>query len=352
MGFIGSPGVYVTDHEIHGMLDDLGLGKQNQAPAFDAANQVQPCSIDLRLSSVFWKRSRRRQIWRWLTRRGDYAVDLRRSQAHAIEPLRDWKRRDLKEGDTLTIKPGQVVMGRVHERFKVPPGFAGKIEGRSSFARLGLAVHCTGDFINPGWEGYMPLQLFNAGPYPIRITPHLSVCQLMLIRLPSEPTQTYGDPGLQSKYVNDDGGPSLWWRDKHIRELQRRLGETHVSERIQREILEVVEVTDSAVIERLQNFIDDRPAGKLSNTGDLLEDFAEKEERRWLIDWATVGAFPILAGAALSAIFVPFGFLHVVVLVLLAADIVLGWRGFVRRDGGYLRKKVLRRKNVREARDD
>jgi len=116
--------------------------------------------------------------------------------------------------------------------------------------------------------------------------------------------------------------------------------------------LEVVEVTDSAVIERLQNFIDDRPAGKLSNTGDLLEDFAEKEERRWLIDWATVGAFPILAGAALSAIFVPFGFLHVVVLVLLAADIVLGWRGFVRRDGGYLRKKVLRRKNVREARDD
>jgi len=279
-------------------------------------------------------------------------VDLRRSRAHAIDPLRDWKRRELKEGDTLTIKPGHVVMGRIHERFKVPPGYAGKIEGRSSFARLGLAVHCTGDFINPGWEGYMPLQLFNAGPYPIRITPHLPVCQLMLIRLPSQPEHTYGDPELQSKYTNDDGGPSLWWRDRHIRELQKRLGETHVSERIQSEILEVVEVTDSAVIERLQNFIDDCPAGKLSNTGDLLDDFAEQEERRWLIDWATVGAFPILASAVLSAIFVPFGLLHALVLALLVIDIVWGWRGFVRRDGGYLRKKDLHKKNVREGSDD
>lgn len=344
--------MYITDHEIHAMLGEIGLQDQEQEPAFDAAEQVQPCSIDMRLSTVFWKRSRRRQIWRKLTRRGDYAVDLRRTQAHALDPLRDWKRRDLKEGDTLTIKPGQVVMGRVHERFKVPAGYAGKIEGRSSFARLGLAVHCTGDFINPGWEGYMPLQLFNAGPYPIRITPHLPVCQLMLIRLPSAPAQTYGDPNLQSKYVNDDGGPSLWWRDRHIRELQRRLGETHVSERIRHEILDVVEVTDSAVIERLQQFIDDRPIGKLDNTSDLLEKFSEKEEKRWLIDWATVGAFPILASAVLSAIFVPFGFLHLIVLAALVADILLGWRGFVRRDGGYLRKKDLPKRNVREERDD
>lgn len=324
------------------MLGELGLEETDQEPPFDAANQVQPCSIDLRLSSVFWKRSRRRQIWRRLTRRGDYAVDLRRSQSHAIDPLRDWKRRDLKEGDTLTIRPGQVVMGRIHERFKVPSGCAGKIEGRSSFARLGLAVHCTGDFINPGWEGYMPLQLFNAGPYPIRITPHLPVCQLMLIRLPSEPARTYGDPDLQSKYVNDDGGPSLWWRDRHIRELQNRLGETHVSERIQREILEIVQVTDSAVIERLQNFIDDCPAGKLSNAGDLLEKFAEKEDRRWLMDWAAIGLFPLLASALLSAIFVPLGLLHLAVFTLLIIDIPLGWRSFVRRDGGYLRKKSVR----------
>jgi deoxycytidine triphosphate deaminase len=347
-----SPAVYITDHEIKTMLDELGLEEQDQDPAFIAADQVQPCSIDLRLSSVFWKRSRRRQIWRLLTRRGDYAVDLRRSQAQAIEPLRDGKRRDLEEGDTITIKPGQVVMGRIHERFKIPSGYAGKIEGRSSFARLGLAVHCTGDFINPGWEGYMPLQLFNAGPYPIRITPHLPVCQLMLIRLPSEPARTYGDPELQSKYINDDGGPSLWWRDRHIRELQRRLGETHVSERIQREIVEVAEVTDPAVIERLQDFIDDRPAGKLSNAGDLLEEFAEKEERRWLVDWAAVGAFPILAAGTLSAIFVPFGLLHFLLLALLVVDLVLGWRGFVRRDGGYLRRKDLHKKTVRDPRDD
>lgn len=199
----------------------------------------------------------------------------------------------------------------------------------------------------------MPLQLFNAGPYPIRITPHLPVCQLMLIRLPSEPTHTYGAPELNSKYNNDDGGPSLWWRDHHIRALQKRLGETHVGERLQNEILDLVKVTDPAVVERLQDFIDDCPAGKLRNAGDLLEDFAEKENRRWLFDWATIGAFPILASGLLSAIFVPLGTLHAVVLVLFVADICFGWRGFVRRDGGYLRRKQLREvKTVRTGGED
>ena len=101
---------------------------------------------------------------------------------------------ELHEGDSHTLKPGQIVMGRIYERFRIPPGYAGKIEGRSSFARLGLMVHCTGDFINPGWQGYMPLQLFNAGPYPLRLTPFLDVCQLMLVQLSGESERTYGEP--------------------------------------------------------------------------------------------------------------------------------------------------------------
>ncbi len=78
-------------------------------------------------------------------------------------------------------------MGRVYEKLHIPERYAGKIEGRSSFARLGLSIHATGDFINPGWSGFMPLQLYNAGEYPIVITPYLPLCQLMLIPLSGLP---------------------------------------------------------------------------------------------------------------------------------------------------------------------
>jgi deoxycytidine triphosphate deaminase len=96
-------------------------------------------------------------------------IDLGRSSIHELDPIRDWKRFEVNEGQFVTLKPGQTIMARVYERFRMPDDCAGKIEGRSSFARLGLAVHCTGDFINPGWEGYMPLQLSNVGPYPLRL---------------------------------------------------------------------------------------------------------------------------------------------------------------------------------------
>lgn len=165
--------MYLADKEILRRLDGMGIEGPEPAHPFNPAEQVQPCSIDLRVSNVFWRPSRRREFRRLVLRR-PHAIDLRRAGVHDLDALRDLKRVELKEGEFIGIKPGQVVMGRIYERFRMPPDCAGKIEGRSSYARLGLAVHLTGDFINPGWEGYMPLQMFNAGPYPILLPPFRS----------------------------------------------------------------------------------------------------------------------------------------------------------------------------------
>ncbi len=159
------------------------------------------------------------------------------------------------------IKPGHVLMGGSTDA-RIPPGHAGKIEGRSSYARLGLAVHCTGDFINPGWEGFMPLQLCNFGPYPLRIAPYFSICQLMIVRLSAESARSYGDQELRSKYINDDGGPSLWWRDARVSQLQLRLGAVNVSERIRQEIVETVRFQNPQILERLQHDIDGSHPGR------------------------------------------------------------------------------------------
>jgi deoxycytidine triphosphate deaminase len=336
--------VYVSDHELRGLLGEMDLGGADDgaAAAFDPDTQIQPCSIDLRISNVFWKPSRRRRIVRRLGRRVG-SVDLRHAGAHDLEPLRDWKQYVLEDGETLTIKPGGILMGRIHERFRIPPAYAGKIEGRSSFARLGLSVHCTGDFINPGWHGFMPLQLYNAGPYPIRVTPYLMVCQLMLIRLVSEPEQTYGDPGLQSKYVNDDGGPSKWWRDRSVLDLQKRLGEVHISGTLQVEILERVRFVDPEVLERLRDYVTHLQIGQIENRQALLENFARLEDRRRLADRVAIAAVPVLAAAVLASLFaLPIGIGHIVLYVLTVVAIFFGFRGYLRQDSGYLGHNELK----------
>jgi dUTPase len=256
--------------------------------------------------------------------------------------LRDWKRLELQEGDSLTLKPGQIVMGRIYERFRIPNGHAGKIEGRSSFARLGLAVHCTGDFINPGWEGFMPLQLYNAGPYPLRLTPYLDICQLLLVRLSDESARSYGDEELESKYINDDGGPSLWWRDDRVRALQRRLGEVHATERMQQQIIERVRWESPDVLERFQNYVRSRRIDDVENADNLLQGFADREDRTRLADRVALASPAIMLGALLGSLFADLAVWHLIVALLFVASMALAFKAYVRREGGYLGERELR----------
>lgn len=118
-----------------------------------------------------------------------------------------------------------MLLGRTYDSFTIPPTLAGKLEGRSSFARMGLATHCSADFINPGYRGKMPLQLVNFGRTTIRLVPFVPICQLIFIQVSSHPERLYGERELSSKYMDDDGGPSYWWRDKRVKELQAALRE-------------------------------------------------------------------------------------------------------------------------------
>lgn len=333
--------MYLTDHDIKALSDEMNVTGPNQEHPFEPERQIQPCSIDLRISNVFWKPRRRRRIWRRILRR-EIVIDLRRSSIHDLDALRDWKRFEVKEGQAITIKPGHIIMGRIYERFRVPANCAGKVEGRSSFARMGLAVHCTGDFINPGWEGYMPLQLTNLGPYPLRLAPYFSICQLMLVRLSGEPERTYGDEDLRSKYVNDDGGPSLWWRDERVRQLQERLGNSNATEAIRREIVDTVRFQSTEVIARLQHHIDHKRVGQIENADQVLGDFALREKRRRLIDNATLTAPVLFGGAALAGVFVSFGLWLIVFIVLFATSLIAAFVAYERRDDGYLGPSELR----------
>lgn len=334
--------MYLTDHEITTLEAQLQIEGPNAEHPFESARQIQPCSIDLRVSDVFWKPRRRRQLWRKLMPWREITIDLGRSNIHVLDPIRDWKRVVVKEGQFITIKPGHTIMARVYERFRMPSDCAGKIEGRSSFARLGLAIHCTGDFINPGWEGYMPLQLANLGPYPLRLGPYFSICQLMLMRLPSQPTRSYGDTELRSKYINDDGGPSLWWRDARVEELQKRLGQANGLEAIRQDIVERMRFESTEVIARFQRDIDRERIGRIENTDQVLERFAQRENRRRLLDRFFIGLPALFFAAWLASAFDLFDIAWFVLLGCLLVSLIPALLSYERHDDGYLGTRELR----------
>jgi deoxycytidine triphosphate deaminase len=196
-----------------------------------------------------------------------------------LKPRHYWRKCVLRSNECITLKPGRLLLGRVAEKFTIPYDCAGKIEGRSSFARLGLSVHCTGDFINPGYRGHMPLELVNHGSNPIKIFPHIPICQLVLIRLTSSTRRKYGERELQSKYMDDDGGPSYWWRDKRIRELQKKFQEASVELHVQEQILSKIAIQEPEIIERFERFVEKLKEPEKENAASLLACFAKAEER-------------------------------------------------------------------------
>jgi dCTP deaminase-like len=198
---------------------------------------------------------------------------------------------------------------------------------------MGLSIHCTGGFINPGWRGHMPLTLVNHSPLKLRIPAHLPICQLTLIPLPEKPSRIYGEDTLRNKYMDDDGGPSYWWRDQVVERLLDGLGQPDLAYRLQERLLERIGVPSDEVLARMEQLVSSRPAGSYGNADDLLEDFVRLEDRKRMKDsilrWSGKSMFPILASATIGSFFVhPFTALHIVIWVLTALAIPATYAAF------------------------
>ena len=260
--------MYLGDTELNKLLPQLEIVTDSSTQQFDAAAQVQPCSVDLTLSPMFWKERRKG------------TVDLRRSTHDALQPRHNWKRFIVDEQSFVTLRPGQLLLGRTSEKFTMPSGYAGKLSGRSSFARIGLCVHCTGDFINPCWRGHMPLELVNVSKSDIRLVPGLPICQIQIIKIHGEHESRYGDNKLQSKYIDDDGGPSYWWRDERIERLQKRLGQVDLSERVRNSVAALIGSQEPDVVARFERDLDKMKLAQVQEADAVIELFGKREDRR------------------------------------------------------------------------
>ena len=109
------------------------------------------------------------------------------------------------------------MLGSTLERVGLPDDLVARLEGKSSLGRLGLLIHSTAGFIDPGWDGHVTLELSNVANLPITIYPEMKIGQLSFMQL-SEPAQEpYGSSGLNSKYQGQRGPtPSRYWKNFEV----------------------------------------------------------------------------------------------------------------------------------------
>lgn len=108
------------------------------------------------------------------------------------------------EGEAFILQPKAFALGATAERVKIPDDLVGWLDGRSSLARIGLMVHATAHTLEPGWNGVITLEFFNAGNVALALRPGMRVCAVSFEPLTSPALNPY-DRKEGAKYVNQSG---------------------------------------------------------------------------------------------------------------------------------------------------
>ncbi|MCH7577302.1 MAG: dCTP deaminase [Chloroflexi bacterium] len=163
----------------------------------DEAN-IQPASIDLQLDRVF-------RIFR-VTRRP--FVDVRQPMDDLTELV------TIEDEEPFIIQPGTFVLGSTLESVTLPDDIVARVDGRSSLGRLGLLVHATAGYVDPGWTGKLTLELSNQSQMPIALYYGMKISQISFLRMSTPVDRPYGSESLASKYQGQTGPtPSRIFQD-------------------------------------------------------------------------------------------------------------------------------------------
>ncbi len=107
---------------------------------------------------------------------------------------------NIPDGEAFIVQPGEFVLGVTRESIKVPDDLVVRVEGRSSLGRLGIIIHSTAGFVDPGFEGTITLEISNLNRLPVALYPGMRVCQLAFEMMTS-PAETPYNLKAGSKYL-------------------------------------------------------------------------------------------------------------------------------------------------------
>jgi dCTP deaminase len=167
----------LSDNDIREMLKS---GKIKIVPLEDG--QIGPASVDLTLSDewYFFKDEFSRKI-----------VDLKETGfAEAF---------DMKKAKSITLKPGELCLGKTVEKITLPSDVMGKLEGRSRYARMGVIIHLTSALVQPGSDNRQVLEIVNLAPFPIKLHSGMRISQVVFERLETATGKPYAKFGQIAK---------------------------------------------------------------------------------------------------------------------------------------------------------
>ena len=162
--------------------EELAAGRLRIEPLDE--QDIQPASVDVHIDRVF-------RVFKVSSR--PY-IDVR-------EPMDDLTDEVvIDESAPFFIHPGEFVLASTLEVVTLPDDILAQVEGKSSLGRIGLLIHATAGFVDPGWTGKLTLELSNVAKMPIALHFGMKIGQLSFLRMSTPVDRPYGSPGLRSKY--------------------------------------------------------------------------------------------------------------------------------------------------------
>lgn len=159
---------------------------------------VQPSSVDLHVDRYF-------RVFR--NSRHPY-IDVRKPQEDLTELI------EVGVEEPFILHPGEFALGSTLERVTLPDDIVARLEGKSSLGRLGLLIHSTAGFIDPGWKGNLTLELSNVANLPITLYFGMKIGQISFLRCTTAVEHPYGSSSVGSRYQDQVGPtPSRFYLD-------------------------------------------------------------------------------------------------------------------------------------------
>ncbi len=183
----------LSDRTIRRLLDEGRIGIDPYAEEL-----LQPSSVDVRVDKLFR-----------VFRNSRYPfIDVKQEMEELTELV------EIDPEEAFILHPGEFVLGSTLERITLPDDLVARLEGKSSLGRLGLLIHSTAGFIDPGWDGHVTLELSNVANLPITIYYGMKIGQLSFVQLSEPAEHPYGTGSLGSKYQGQAGPtPSRYWKN-------------------------------------------------------------------------------------------------------------------------------------------
>jgi dCTP deaminase len=185
--------VVLSDRTIKRLLDEGRIG----IDPYDES-LLQPSSVDVRVDRFFRVFHNNRYPF----------IDVKVEQEELTELVEV-------DGDhPFVLHPGEFVLGSTLERVRLSNDLVARLEGKSSLGRLGLLIHSTAGFIDPGWDGHVTLELSNVANLPITIYPEMKIGQISFMQMTEPASTPYGSSEIGSKYKGQKGPTaSRYWKN-------------------------------------------------------------------------------------------------------------------------------------------